>query len=485
MADVRYRWAPGVRLGSRRGDAAVVETSRGPVRFSDMDAGQLAVLEALDEGAGEEDLVAARGPAAGMEGPAWVYLTIERLLRLGVVDRLVGSPPVAVVEIIGRGYRRSGRALPTSPCRLSRFAYLHALDDGLVLESPRALSRLRLTDARGPAVIGLLARPAVPGELEWPPGIDAAAGRALVTALHQEGFLEPAGGPGAAAGDEERALAEWEFHDLLFHARSREGRHRDPYGATYRFEGVRDPLPAVKAPPAGTPVPLPRADLDALRCHDRPFAAVVEDRRSLRRPGPEPLTVAQLGGLLHRAARVRGRCATEHEEVSSRPYPGGGADYELEIYPVVHRVAGLDAGLYHYDPLGHAVTLVAPPGVAVDRLAADAARKAPPLGGLGGELPDVVLAVTARIQRLTYKYQSIPYAVALKDLGVLYQTLYLTATAMDLAPCALGGGDSELFAWASGLSPFIEPQIGEFLVSSRHPGEARVAGGKGGAGTDP
>jgi SagB-type dehydrogenase family enzyme len=242
--------------------------------------------------------------------------------------------------------------------------------------------------------------------------------------------------------------------------------HRYPYGGTYRFEPDRPPLPAVKELTSDIVVGLPKPDLDAISASDAPFAAVVESRRSLRRPGPQPLTISQLGEFLYRSARIRGRRATEHEEISNRPYPGGGADYELEIYPIVQRVAGVDAGLYWYDPLGHALVKISGFEGLVQRFAADIVHKAPP-----SELPDVLFAITARFGRLTYKYQSIPYAVALKDVGVLYQTFYLTATAMGLAPCAVGGGDSDLFATASGLSPFVEPQIGEFLLSTRHPDE--------------
>ncbi len=59
------------------------------------------------------------------------------------------------------------------------------------------------------------------------------------------------------------------------------------------------------------------------------------------------------------------------------------------------------------------------------------------------------------------------YALILKDLGAMYATMYLVATAMGLAPCALGGGDSELFSRITGLDPYEEPAIGEFLLGSR------------------
>jgi SagB-type dehydrogenase family enzyme len=73
----------------------------------------------------------------------------------------------------------------------------------------------------------------------------------------------------------------------------------------------------------------------------------------------------------------------------------------------------------------------------VDRAAAAAGDNRP---------PQVLLVIAARFGRTMWKYQSMAYALILKDLGALMQTMYLVATAMGLAPCALGAGDLELFA---------------------------------------
>lgn len=464
MAETVYRFSATAAL-HLEAEEATLATPRGPVGFRHLDPGQCRVLEALDGvGSTEAGLLHARGDGAGAAGAAWVHYTLDRLVQLGMVDRLIGDPPLAVIEVIGGAHRGSGRALPEAPLRLSRFACLRQDGDRLVLESPRSHTRFVFTDTRGPTVLGQVAAPVVASEVEWATAVDVADAEALLTALFQEGFMEPAAPLGPDAPAEAQALREWEFHDLFFHSRSRQGRHSNPYGATYRFADRRAPLPAVKPTPEGCHVELSRPDLSWLRAHDLPFAQVVESRRSHRLPGPDPLDADQLGAFLYRSARVRGRRGTEHEEVSNRPYPGGGADYELEIYPIVHRVTDIEAGVYHYGPLEHRLVRLGDLDGAAARFATDVASKAPP-----GHLPDVLFAVTARFLRLTYKYQSIPYAIALKDLGVLYQTFYLTATAMGLAPCAVGGGDSELFAMATGLSPFVEPQIGEFMVSSRHP----------------
>ena len=47
-----------------------------------------------------------------------------------------------------------------------------------------------------------------------------------------------------AEGDDNLVL--WDFHDLLFHARSTEGRHANPMGGLYPYAGVMAPLPAVR-----------------------------------------------------------------------------------------------------------------------------------------------------------------------------------------------------------------------------------------------
>jgi hypothetical protein len=59
--------------------------------------------------------------------------------------------------------------------------------------------------------------------------------------------------------------------------------------------------------------------------------------------------------------------------------------------------------------------------------------------GINAEPMQVLIVLTARVgDRL--KYQSIAYALVLKHVGVVLQTMYLSATAMRLAPRAVGTG---------------------------------------------
>jgi len=147
--------------------------------------------------------------------------------------------------------------------------------------------------------------------------------------------------------------------------------------------------------------------------------------------------------------------------LADRPYPSGGAVHELELYPLVTRCDGLEPGLYHYASADHQLEPVADPGPATAAIVA-AARTA----AVMSSDPQIVLVVTARFQRVTWKYHAIAYSLALKHVGVLYQTVYLVATAMGLAVCGLGGGDAAEFAAASGVPYYAEGSVGELVIGA-------------------
>jgi SagB-type dehydrogenase family enzyme len=276
---------------------------------------------------------------------------------------------------------------------------------------------------------------------------------------------------GRSPEDESVALQSWEFHDLLFHARSRTGRHDAPIGGTYRLAGRLEPPPVLKTIESSWSIDLYRPDLARLEREEPPFARVQEARRSIREYGGRPLTDRQLGEFLYRVGRVADYWTSEVPTpqgriplaFAPRPYPGGGALYELELYVVVNACAGLAAGLYHYDPERHRLGWVPADRRDLENLLRDAALPT----GIPQERLQILIVVAARFARMAWKYASIAYSVILKDVGVLYQTMYLVATAMGLAPCAVGCGDADLFARAAGTDYYTETSVGEFLLGSR------------------
>ncbi len=345
---------------------------------------------------------------------------------------------------------------------LSRFAYLHREGKELALESPLTHGKIILQGWEAAAVVAELAGAQTPGSLcGLLPGVPSDSVLLLLEMLHSTGYLSDSKS-GEANPAESETLAQWDFHDLLFHARSRLGRHANGFGGTYRFQGKIAPLPAVKPFSAGPVIDLYKPDMERLEEEDYPLSLVLERRRSIREYAAHPMTDRQLGEFLYRAARVRELIKSDIQDVSRRPYPGGGAIYELEIYATVNDCENIPPGLYHYCPSTHRLETVCGRSEATDALLKDAVRSTGQ-----EERPQVLIIIAARFQRLSWKYESMAYNVMLKNVGVLYQTMYLVATAMDLAPCALGGGNSDLFARAAGLDYFAETSVGEFLLGSK------------------
>ena len=350
---------------------------------------------------------------------------------------------------------------PQSRYMLSRFAYLHREEDYLVLESPLAHGKITLYGWNVAVVAELAKGQTLDSMCCLLPSVPLDSMTLLFAMLLGACFVFALNSGEPYPGENE-VLAQWDFHDLLFHARSRVGRHGNPFGGTYRFRDKIKPLPAVKEFVAEESINLYRPNMKALEQQDSPFTVVLEARRSIRQYDERPITDRQLGEFLYRSARVKELRKTELQDLSMRPYPGGGAIYELELYLSVACCENIPPGLYHYCPKEHRLEKICGPTDAVDALLRDAAYSA----GFT-EMPQVLITIAARFQRLSWKYESMAYSLLLKDVGGLYQTMYLVATAMDLAPCAIGGGDSDLFAQAVGLDYYAETSVGEFLLGSK------------------
>ena len=358
---------------------------------------------------------------------------------------------------------------------LSRFACIRREGDTLIVESPLAHARVILEDPRVMPILGALAAPATMSQLTADSGDLAPADIQAFLSLLQEAKMvdqvmaDPASGRQSSGLQDDAALATWEFHDLLFHSRSRRGRSGGRFGGTYRFAD-RPPPPALKPPADRKGIDLYRPDPAQLERDDPPLALVQQRRRSIRSYGKVPVTARELGEFLFRVGRV-----TKHNEFeaqtpsgpikmdfTSRPYPAGGGLYELEFYAAVRACTDLEAGLYHYDPEQHRLESLSGPNGDCGSLLEDAALSA----GIAADSLQVLVILTARFARLAWKYESIAYSLILKDVGVVLQTMYLAATAMNLAPCALGCGDSDLFARAAETDYFAETSVGEFLLGS-------------------
>ncbi|MQY12494.1 hypothetical protein SRB5_26280 [Streptomyces sp. RB5] len=382
-----------------------------------------------------------------------------------------GGRELARVEPTARGVAPRAGDVPSGvPLRLSRFAFCRSRDGALVLESPLTAVRIVLVHRAARDLVAALGTARTVPELTGADGHSADDVTALLGHLIGLDLLEAAGPDGRFRSDADPTLRQWDFHDLLFHSRIRSGRYDDPFGAVYPYTGQIEPRPAVKEPPSGPAVPLYRPALDELLARDPALTVALEGRRSVREYDDEPMTADQLGEFLYRVGRVRARHVPGDgggDEVAARPYPTGGAAYDLELYVSVRRCAGLAAGIYYYDPVAHRLVLVNDDEADRHAMFTVASRST----GLPNR-PDVLFTVTSRFQRLSWKYRAIAYATTLRHTGVLYQTMYLVAAAMGLAPCGLGNGDADLAARVLGLDYLRESSVGDFMLGSlRAPGD--------------
>jgi SagB-type dehydrogenase family enzyme len=354
----------------------------------------------------------------------------------------------------------------TAPVRLSRFAVVREDNGELVVESPLSRHRVVLHRPLTTWVVGALGRTTTARDIAQ--GINVTRGLAteILAYLVAAGMVVT----GAAAGNGHAAFAEdtdpdlriWSPPDLMFHSRSRLGRNDHAAGAVFRNASDLPPLPAVRPLPSGDQIPLYRPDPGSP--DGMLLTEAIEGRRSVREFADDGPSLRQLGELLYRTARVRSQAEAigaggVRYPVSARPYPSAGSLYELDLYLTVDRCDALPRGSYHYDPESHTLTAVDADVADADELLDNAmvqigARRRPP----------VLITMTARMGRLSWVYDGIAYATTLKHVGVLQQTLYLVATMLGLAPCAVATGDSETATNAFGLDWPAEVSVGEFVI---------------------
>ncbi|XXT20161.1 SagB family peptide dehydrogenase [Sorangium sp. So ce429] len=400
----------------------------------------------------------------GHAGPlSQLMMVLQQLRHHGVLCTTLchGGRRIATVSSMSAGYQPSQETIDAEArYALSRFSALRVHAGQLLLETPLSPARVLLESPEAAVIIHELRAHRTLDELRAATGDQAPRlPLSFMNLLLRAGMLSRLDDRGEDPEVVASPMAEWDWHELLFHSRSRRGRHDYPWGGGQRFAGKLDPPATLKPRTSDRVVSLHRPDIEMLERTDVPLTAVLERRRSLRAWSAGPLPRQQLGELLFRAARVVEMVQVDLGAFTRRTYPGGGAIYELEIYPVVSRCDGIDRGLYRYLPDEHGLERIEGDEALIERLLTEARHTA----GQARE-PQILFIITSRFGRIGWKYQAMAYALTLKNVGVLFQNMYLVATAMGLAPCALGGGDTDLFGRAAGLEYLVEGAVGEFAI---------------------
>ncbi|MGB3291407.1 MAG: SagB/ThcOx family dehydrogenase [Phormidesmis sp.] len=235
---------------------------------------------------------------------------------------------------------------------------------------------------------------------------------AIATGIGFNRFVDP---------EENTALAEVDNDvSLLYHQWSQPG--YDDAIATLLNWGKQPER--YKTYPDAPQIDLPQPEHASRKGTD--LATVLTERRSQRSYSTSTaLSLKHLSYLLHLAQGIT------LKDGQFRTVPSSGALYPLEIYPIVHRVAGLDPGLYHHAVEQHKLELVKPGDLRQPLISA----------GLNQDFlgdAQVCFVISGIFQRTRWKYHERAYRYVLMEAGHLGQNLYLTATALGLGVCGVG-----------------------------------------------
>ena len=127
-----------------------------------------------------------------------------------------------------------------------------------------------------------------------------------------------------------------------------------------RIEGETDQQKGVPAPPAEKTYPEDATLIDLtppeqLAFGRMPVAQAIKQRRSRRQYTQDPLSLDELSFLVWATQGVQKNL---RKGLGLRTVPAGGARHPFETYLSVHRVTGLNPGLYRYLPLEHKLCLL-------------------------------------------------------------------------------------------------------------------------------
>lgn len=230
------------------------------------------------------------------------------------------------------------------------------------------------------------------------------------------------------------ALGRWNPEAGFFHMATRDVAFSSPQQIASRARRpVKTPPmpPPVKCYPQAPQVDLPQPDGAG------EFPQVLKSRRTWRRYGSAPVTLAELATTLGLTAGVQLWVGDGRQRSALKTSPSGGARHAIECYVAVRDVSGLEPGIYHYRSDRHRLERIGP-AVPVARLKA----YLPHSGYFAGA--SAMVFFTAVFARIHWRYPySRAYRAALVEAGHVCQTFCLTATWLRLAPyCVMGLADT-------------------------------------------
>jgi SagB-type dehydrogenase family enzyme len=262
--------------------------------------------------------------------------------------------------------------------------------------------------------------------------------RAGIRQLLKCSLLEPRGAESEAADRRWAGWQSWNPAAGYFHFATKDPKfelsEEGDAGGLRRIARLRPLPPRVKKYPRVAAVKMPRIEATTQ------FPRVLLERRTWRGFSKKPVEMRKLSELLWLSFGVQGWAKIPGVgRLALGTSPSGGGMHPFEVYVLVRRVKGVDAGIYHYDAVQHRL----------ERLR-EGLSKADIKTMLAGQRwaaeAGFVVLLTAVFGRTQWKYEHArAYRVVLAEAGHLCQTFCLTATWLGLAPfCTMALADSRI-----------------------------------------
>ena len=203
--------------------------------------------------------------------------------------------------------------------------------------------------------------------------------------------------------------------------------------------------------PGADEIPEPGAEYPAAPFTRLPSGAPLETaldasiaaRQSCRDFSAEPLLAEHLSAILHQSfgsldERLMGNLA-----IIQRPCPSPGGLYPLEIYVIARRVSGVAPAVHHYHSQTHGLAMLR------EGCAPSAFENYLFMGQPYAVAAAATLVLTFVPSRSLKKYADRGYRYALIEAGHVGQNIALSAAALGLGCCSIGG--------------FLDIELGQFL----------------------
>jgi SagB-type dehydrogenase family enzyme len=204
------------------------------------------------------------------------------------------------------------------------------------------------------------------------------------------------------------------------------------------------PRPELQKPIPPGAVPIDLIHPDDFTIGQSPIIDVIRQRISHRNFSQEALTLEELSFLLWATQGVREKVTEGGITYIMRNVPSGGNRHPMETYLSIHRVEGLQPGLYHYLPIDHQLVLERtdpnlPEQVKQGSLNQNSGSGSEPYYFI--KETALVFIWTAIPYRSEWRYHKAAAKLIALDAGHICQNLYTAAGAIGAGTCAVGAFD--------------------------------------------